>query len=93
MDMALSIFLIFPLGALVIGLLFAAGAWRRRRVLPGIAAVLWIAYGIYESLMYARVLCSGECNIRVDLVVIYPVLLLATVAALASLWRARRPAA
>jgi hypothetical protein len=38
-------------------------------------ALLWLAYAIYEYLMYARVLCSGECNIRIDLLVIYPVLL------------------
>jgi hypothetical protein len=29
-------------------------------------------------LIYRRVLCSGECNIRVDLLLFYPVLLGAT---------------
>ncbi|MBC7601308.1 MAG: hypothetical protein H7255_01425 [Ramlibacter sp.] len=39
--------------------------------------------------MFARVLCSGECNIRVDLLVIYPVLLGATLwVALAAAFRA-----
>ena len=47
--------------------------WRRRRAI-GIAALGWGAYGVYELLMKARVLCSGECNIRVDLLLIYPVL-------------------
>ncbi|MBK7927450.1 MAG: hypothetical protein IPJ98_08150 [Bryobacterales bacterium] len=39
-----------------------------------VAAGLWAAYCVYEGLMEARVLCSGECNIRVDLLVVYPVL-------------------
>ncbi|MEY4590464.1 MAG: hypothetical protein RL497_2540 [Pseudomonadota bacterium] len=40
-----------------------------------VGSVLWLAYAVYEYLMYTRVLCSGECNIRVDLLLIYPVLL------------------
>jgi hypothetical protein len=40
-----------------------------------VLAVLWVAYAVYEYLMYIRVLCSGECNIRVDLLLIYPALL------------------
>lgn len=40
---------------------------------------------------FARILCSGECNIRVDLLVIYPVLVVASVSALAlGLIRPRR---
>jgi hypothetical protein len=33
-----------------------------------IAALLWGGYALYESPMKARILCSGECNIRIDLV-------------------------
>jgi len=47
-----------------------------------VAASLWLLYIPYEYLMYRRVLCSGECNIRVDLLVIYPALLSVTLAAL-----------
>ena len=39
-----------------------------------VVAMLWVAYAIYEYFMYIRVLCSDECNIRVDLLLIYPVL-------------------
>ena len=46
------------------------------------AAILWLIYGLYEWMMYARILCSGDCNIRIDLVVIYPLLLLASLTAL-----------
>ena len=52
-----------------------------------VAASLWALYIPYEYLMYRRVLCSGDCNIRVDLLVIYPALLSVTFAALGrSLW-------
>ena len=46
---------------------------RRREFL--VLALLWLAYSGYEYLMYKRVLCSGECNIRVDLLLIFPGLL------------------
>lgn len=59
-----------------------------------VAGSLWLVYALYEFLMYRRVLCSGDCNIRVDLLVIYPVLLAITLAALSraflTTWR-RRP--
>jgi len=40
-----------------------------------VQAVLWLAYAFYEGLMFKRVLCSGDCNIRVDLLLLYPLLL------------------
>jgi hypothetical protein len=49
-----------------------------------------LLYAVYETAMRLRWLCSGECNIRVDLLLIYPLLLAATVAAAVSLLRARR---
>jgi hypothetical protein len=81
---ALSLLTIFPVGALLIGVAFAIATFYRRKLIPGMAAVLWLAYGVYESLMYARILCTGECNIRVDLLLIYPLLLLITVAGIIS---------
>ena len=45
-------------------------------------AILWLAYSVYEHLKLMRVLCTGDCNIRVDLLLIYPVLLIASAAAL-----------
>jgi hypothetical protein len=46
-----------------------------------VAGGLWLLYALYEYLMYRRILCSGDCNIRVDLLVIYPMLLSITLAA------------
>ncbi len=66
--------------------------WKGVRARGALAlAMAWALYGGYESLMYSRVLCSGECNIRVDLLLIYPVLLLTSVWVLvAQVWRALR---
>jgi hypothetical protein len=79
-----------PLAAAIGGVLLGLGRWTRRRVVIG-AGVAWLAYGFYEFSMRQRWLCSGECNIRIDLLVIYPVLLLALAAAVVSLVRAARP--
>jgi hypothetical protein len=69
-----------PLFAVVLGLAFF-GCFRLTRIrLTLVTGVLWILYGVYEFLMQARVLCSGECNIRVDLLLIYPFLLVYTLA-------------
>lgn len=61
--------------ALVLGVAFAA-LWLTTRM-PGAraAGIAWLLYAGYEFLMYARVLCTGECNIRVDLLLLWPALL------------------
>jgi len=65
-----------------------AGLWLwRRTTSAAVAAALWLAYGVYETLMHMRVLCTGECNIRVDLLLVYPVLL---VVSLVALWKSLR---
>jgi hypothetical protein len=62
----------------------------RRRPLAFVAGISWSLYCVYEYLMRARVLCSGECDIRVDLLVIYPLLLLVSVIGLVvTLWPRR----
>ena len=74
-------FITFPSLALVVGLVFFV-VWRWRGAGSAmIAGLLWIIYGGYEYLMHARVLCSGECNIRVDLLAIYPFLILVSLVA------------
>jgi hypothetical protein len=39
-----------------------------------VTAILWLAYVPYEYAMKSRLLCTGECNIRVDLLLIYTLL-------------------
>lgn len=62
-------------------MLLAVFLASRRRLVLGVAA-LWLLYVPYEYGMKLHILCSGECNIRVDLLVIYPVLAVGTVVAL-----------
>lgn len=71
----ISLFIIFPLGALLVGALYLRLFIKRRVWSSLIAALLWAGYACYETLFYLRILCSGECNIRVDLLLIYPLLL------------------
>lgn len=79
----LGIFIEYPWAALVVASAFALLWYLRRRRAIAVAAVLWAGYGVYEYLMHARVLCSGECNIRVDLLLLYPVLFVSSIAAAA----------
>jgi hypothetical protein len=82
-------FVFWPLAALVPAGAFAAAYAARRRTSSLIAAAAWGAYAIYESLMKARILCSGECNIRVDLLLILPVLWILAIVALVQFFRKR----
>jgi len=82
----------YPLVAAVVGvlLLWLGRATRRRTAM--VSGVLWLVYAVYETGMHERWLCSGECNIRIDLLAIYPALLASSLAAAISLLRGpRRP--
>ena len=71
----LGLLTIFPFGATIIGAVLLL-VFARAKIRTGMATgILWIIYSVYEYLMYIRVLCSGECNIRVDLLLIYPLLI------------------
>ena len=52
-----------------------------------VAAVLWVAYAAWEITVSEHRL---DANIRIDLLVIYPLLAVLTVLAVWSGWRARR---
>lgn len=71
----------WPLLALVpLAVFLALFVWSHSRAAL-VAALLWALYVPYELAMKHRILCSGECNIRIDLLVIY--LLLIVTSALA----------
>jgi len=83
----MATFIAYPLLAFAAaGAFFGAWLWRRGRS-AAVAACLWALYGGYEYLIHLRILCSGECNIRVDLLLIYPLLLAFS---LAGLWNTAR---
>jgi len=89
----MAILIEYPLLAALIGIgLVALGRLRGRRSAVGVG-VVWLLYSVYELGMQRRWLCSGECDIRVDLLVIYPVLLIGLVVAGISLLRRPKPRA
>ena len=70
----LSAIVQFPgLAAITAVVFWLLWMWRRSR-LARACSIAWAVYCAYEYLMHARVLCSGECNIRIDLLLIYPAL-------------------
>jgi hypothetical protein len=81
----------WPLAALLPAAVLGGAFLIRRHPLIGVAAGLWAAYAVYESLMKARILCSGECNIRIDLLLIMPLLYLASLVAVALFFRGKAP--
>jgi hypothetical protein len=84
----MAIFISYPYLAGLIGmLLIGVGRLTRHRT-PIVVGIVWVLYALYETGMKHRWLCSGECNIRVDLLLIYPVLLLLLLVAGLSLLRA-----
>jgi hypothetical protein len=64
----------FVFVAAAVALYFAATALRQPR--PGVivAAIVWLLYAVYEFLIGNGTLCDANCNIRVDLILIWPLL-------------------
>ena len=81
---AMSVLVAHPLLAAVPSVLFLLMFLISRRRLPLLAAVAWLIYLPYEFAMNLRILCSGECNIRLDLLALYPILLILSVLGLVS---------
>jgi hypothetical protein len=74
----LSLLLVF----LAFLLLLATWWLYSRGLIVRAAVLLWIAFVPYE--IWYRASCPGECNIRVDLVLLLPPLLLISLAAVVS---------
>ena len=87
---AMAIFVEYPVLAAVIGAVLVALGRRSHRGVVSAVGVVWLVYAVYELGMKRRWLCSGECDIRVDLLVIYPALVIGLVAAGVSLLRSPR---
>ena len=84
----MAIFIKYPLLAAVVGAALLALGRRSGRRVAVAAGATWLLYALYEFGMKQRWLCSGECNIRIDLLAIYPVLLIVLLAGCISLVRA-----
>ena len=74
--------------ALLPALLLVALYRLARRPIALVVAIAWLFYAVYEYGMKRRVLCSGECDIRVDLLAIYPALAVSSIWALLASVRA-----
>lgn len=78
-----NVFIIAPYLALLPSAFFYYLYFKsKKRRLILITVILWFLYSIYESGMMLRILCTGECNIRIDLLLIYPLLILISVSAI-----------
>lgn len=67
----------------------ALWGWSRSRFVLG-AAILWVLYGAWEWSINAGYTCNGDCDIRVDLLAIAPVLLLISAAAIVRAFQTQR---
>jgi len=83
-----SLFIAHPWLALVPAIAFALlFGWTGRRTLVVVAS-MWFLYAVYEYAHYRRWLCSGECDIRLDLLLLYPFLLVVSLVGVAVALRA-----
>lgn len=68
----------FVFVAAVGALYFVIAAVRQPRPGRFIAAIAWLAYAAYEYFIANGVLCDANCNIRVDLLLVWPLLFCAS---------------
>ena len=69
---------LFVIAAGAMAVILLVAGWQRPRLAVLVAAILWLLYAIYERLVATGVLCDADCNIRVDLVFLLPILGIAT---------------
>ena len=82
---------VFVIAAAMMTLIHLVAGWQRPRRAVIVSGILWLLYAVYEHLV-ATTGCNGDCNIRVDLVFVIPILGLATLKAYQSyMGRPSRP--
>jgi hypothetical protein len=62
----------------IAALYFAVAVVQRPHPAGILAAILWSAYAIYEYYVANGTLCDANCNIRVDLLLFFPMLAFAS---------------
>ena len=83
----MTILIELPWLGLIPAALFLAAHRASGGRLALVAGLAWLVYVPYEYAMLRRWLCSGECNIRVDLLLVYPALVLISAAAAVAVLR------
>lgn len=77
---------------IILALIFGGGyLFRRKNYLYIVTLLLWLLYGIYEIILMPTFICPEVCNIRVDLLLIYPILLTFTIIAIVRSVKNRLP--
>lgn len=69
---------VFAIAAGLMAVIHLMAALQRPRPAVIASGILWTLYAYYEHLVASGVLCDADCNIRVDLVFLFPILGLAT---------------
>ena len=69
---------LFAFAAAVMAVIHLVAGWQRPRLAVIVSGILWLLYAVYERLVATGVLCDANCNIRVDLVLFFPIVALAT---------------
>lgn len=69
---------VFAVAAGMMAVIHLVAGWQRPRLAVIVSGLLLLLYAAYERLVATGVLCDADCNIRVDLVVFFPILALAT---------------
>lgn len=71
-------------------LFFALYYWSHKRIVL-VTAIAWMGYMAYELTIKFHIMRCGDCDIRVDLLLIYPILVgLSLMAAVTAVWKLRR---
>ncbi len=78
----LAILILHPYIALLPTIIFGLVYLKLHKKLIGITTIIWLLYFIYETLNLLRITCSGDCGIRADLLLIYPLLSILTMIAI-----------
>ena len=76
----------FAIAAGMMAVIHLVAGWQRPRLPVIVSSILWLLYAVYERLVATGVVCDADCNIRVDLVFILPILALVTLRAYQSYW-------
>ena len=73
--------ILFVIAAGMMAAIHLVAGWQRPRLAVIASGILWLLYAVWEHLVATGVLCDANCNIRVDLVLFFPILAIATVLA------------
>lgn len=71
-----------PLLGFIPAILFLIFYLIRKSRFTLFTSLSWVVYSFYEYLVQTGVLCSGECNIRFDILLFHPILLLLSILAI-----------